>query len=257
MIIDCHVHIHPEADGWGDRYDASLDTLMDALRQGPVDKAVLLPIAPKVSNDFIYKACKSYPDQLIGFASVEPNDPQRSVIELEHAVFNLGLKGLKLHPRLQGFGINDFQNILPLIQKSALLNIPVLIDGFIYGSNMFELKVLELINRLACSVPEAKIILAHAGGFQLFDALMIAKSTYNVYLDISFTPQYFRGSSIIKDLGFVIKKLGVDRIIYGSDHPEMPLLTTFSETLDILQQYGLTSSQIDAILGENIQGLIP
>ena len=256
MIIDCHTHIHPDVDGLGDRYDASAKTLVDSLRQGPVDRAVILPIAPRVSNEFVSETCLAYPDELIGFASVEPLKGYVAIEDFERAVTLLGLKGLKLHPRMQEFGHDDLEQVVPLIQKCADLGVPALIDAFPYGRNMFKTRCIELINNLAQAVPQARIILAHAGGYQLFDALVVAKANRNVFLDISFTPQYYRGTSIINDLGFVIHKLGAERIIYGSDHPEMPVISTFDDTVKILEEYGLNSSQMDDILGNNMASLI-
>lgn len=256
MIIDCHTHIHPQADGFLPNRDASLATLIEALRHGPVDRAVVLPIAPEVSNDFIADACRTYPDELIGFASVEPLKGKSAIEQFEEAIVHLGLKGLKLHPRRQGFGQADFEQIVPLIKKAADLMVPVLIDAFPYGQSVFKTHAVQLVNDLAVVVPRAKLILAHAGGYQLFDALMVAKSNPYVFLDISLTPLYFRGTSVENDLGFVIRKMGAERIIYGSDHPDIPILTAFEQMMEVLDHYGLTTTQVDAILGNNLVELL-
>ena len=256
MIIDCHTHIHPQPDGWGSRYDASVTTLVEALTHGPVTKAVVLPIAPRVSNEFIAECCQKYPEQLIGFASVEPLKGRSAIEQFERAVCDLGLRGLKLHPRFQGVSQADAAVVIPLIQKAAALNVPVLIDAFPYGKSVFTTRAVELINNLAEAVPNANLILAHAGGYQLFEAFVVAKAHRNVYLDISFTIPYFRGTSIVADLGFVIKKMQAERVVYGSDHPEQPVLVTYEETRKVLEGYGLHSSQMDAIFGNTMAALL-
>ena len=43
------------------------------------------------------------PKKLVGFALVAPNPADRAAGELKRAIKDLGLKGLKLHPSLQGF----------------------------------------------------------------------------------------------------------------------------------------------------------
>src|SRR3990172_10037888 len=106
MIIDAHTHIHPDPKGFGERYDASLETLISSLEKSDVDKAILLPISPYVPNEFIAEACRKYPDLLIGFASVNPLDPG-SPDKLMHDVKKYNLKGLKLHPRIQKFSLGD------------------------------------------------------------------------------------------------------------------------------------------------------
>lgn len=256
MIIDGHVHIHPKPDGFGSKYDASEETLISSLRKGSIDKAVILAIAPEISNELIADSCEKYPDELIGFASVEPLSGNHAITQLEIAVEQLGLKGLKLHPRRQSFGINNANEILPLIKKASELRIPVLIDAFPYGQGMFKRQEIELISILAESVPKAQFIVAHAGGHRLFDAFMVAKSNYNIFLDISFTLHYYKGTSIEADLKFVICKIGAERVIYGSDHPTVPLLTAFEETMSFLDQCGLSDKEIDCILGKNIISLI-
>jgi predicted TIM-barrel fold metal-dependent hydrolase len=256
MIIDCHTHIHPQPDGFGARCDASLAALLQELNAGQVDRAVVLPIAPMVSNEFVAEACGKYPDKLIGFASVEPLKGKAALEQLEQAVVELGLKGLKLHPRLQGFGCMHLASVVPIVERAADLKVPVLIDAFPYGSEVFRTRPIELINDLALAVPQVKLIMAHAGGHQLFDAMMVAKANRNIFLDISLTPIYYRGTSIESDLGFVIRKVGAERILYGSDHPDRPLRATFSQVLQILETYGLSSSQLDAILGNNLTELL-
>jgi predicted TIM-barrel fold metal-dependent hydrolase len=256
MIIDCHTHIHPQPDGWGARFDASVNTLVDALARGPVNRAVVLPIAPKVSNEFIAQACRNHPERLIGFASVEPLQGARAIEQFERAVQDLGLRGLKLHPRLQGFGQADGQQIVPLIQKAAALKVPVLIDAFPYGRDVFKTRAVALINDLAGAVPDANLILAHAGGYRVLEAFLVAKAHRNVHLDISFTPSYYRGSSVEMDLGFVIRKMNAERILYGSDHPERPLLEAYRETRETLERFGLTDRQLEAVFGGNLTPLV-
>jgi predicted TIM-barrel fold metal-dependent hydrolase len=256
MIIDGHTHIHPRIDGFGENRNASVAALIDGLRNGPISKAIVLPIAPEISNEFVAEACREYPDILTGFASVEPLLGDVAIEQFERAIFDLGLRGLKLHPRRQKFGHNEFVQIIPLIKKTVDLKVPVLIDAFPYGQGFFDRREVQLVNDMAVAVPHAKIILAHAGGYQIFDALMVAKANPNVFLDISFTPLYFRGTSIERDLGFVIRKMGGERIIYGSDHPDTPILTAFEQMMEVLNGYGLTEAHMEAVLGNNLAELL-
>jgi predicted TIM-barrel fold metal-dependent hydrolase len=48
-----------------------------------------------------------YPEQFMGFASVDPWKGKLAVQELERSVKELGLRGLKLHPTTQAFFPND------------------------------------------------------------------------------------------------------------------------------------------------------
>src|SRR5688572_28281362 len=57
---------------------------------------------PPLTNDRVAQISRDYPEQFIGFASVDPHKPNH-VDELERAVTELGLRGLKIHPQVQAF----------------------------------------------------------------------------------------------------------------------------------------------------------
>jgi predicted TIM-barrel fold metal-dependent hydrolase len=78
-----------------------------------------------VGNDYVASIVQRYPEQFMGFASVDPWKGKMAIQELERSVKDLGLKGLKLHPTAQAFFPNDIQ-FYPLWEKAAELEIPVL-----------------------------------------------------------------------------------------------------------------------------------
>jgi hypothetical protein len=61
---------------------------------------------PRVSNEFVSKIVDRYPDRIVGFASVDPHK-ELAVKDLEYAIRQLRLSGLKLHPQVQAFEPND------------------------------------------------------------------------------------------------------------------------------------------------------
>ena len=254
-MIDAHVHITENGKWFNTDYDASVERLIESLEESKIDKAVILPIAPFISNDFVANVCKEYPDKLIGFASVNPLEGMKAAEVLEKDVKKYNLKGLKLHPRLQDFDLKD-PRLIPVFQKCAELKIPIVIDAF-PGMNLSSNESIPLlIGKIASAVPEVNITIAHAGGYKILDTLFVAKSYKNIYLDISYTPFYFQGSSIEKDIKFVIKKIGANRCIYGSDHPELELSNTFDLTVKLLKMYGLSEEEMNSILGNTISSLI-
>jgi uncharacterized protein len=255
MIIDAHVHVHPNPKGFGDRYDASIETLIKSLDQSEVDKAVVLPIAPKVSNDFIEKVCRDYPEQLIGFASVNPSEGEKALRDFDQSMEKFPFKGLKLHPRLQDFALND-PRIIPILQRAGERNIPVLIDAFPNGSGSIARSLPLLLDEVAHQVPKTKIIMAHMGGYRFMDCMAVVLSNKNVYVDISYVLPFFENSIFEKMLEFAIKKVGANRVIYGSDHPEMPIRETFERTKGILKRFNLADKETELIFGGTIQTLL-
>ncbi|MGH9765753.1 MAG: amidohydrolase family protein, partial [Blastocatellia bacterium] len=78
-----------------------------------------------VGNDYVAGVVKKYPEQFIGFASVDPWKGAIAVHEMQRAVEDLGLRGLKLHPVTQAFFPND-ERFYSLWEKCSELEVPVL-----------------------------------------------------------------------------------------------------------------------------------
>lgn len=254
MIVDAHVHITPDGKWFNTDYNASLVSLVSELEMASIDKAVLLPIEGFISNDFIVESCRKYPDRLIGFASVNPLQCQKAIRELECYVTQFGLRGLKLHPRLQGFHPLS-KGVISLLSKAVELGIPIIFDTFPRGGYLPIKDTLPLVyDELSRIVPEAKIILAHSGGHRVLDAMAVAKSNPNVYLGISFCISYYWNSSVIKDLLFAIRKVGAHRVIYGSDYPEMRIASYYVKATELLAS--LSKEEKDLIFGDNISSLL-
>lgn len=256
MIIDAHTHIHPRADGFGKKFDASVGGLIGSLQESPADMAVVLAIAPEIPNEFVAEACAAHPARLIGFASVDPYGGAAAQGELRVAVEKMGLRGLKIHPRRQNVGLDKVELLVPLVACAAELRIPVLIDAFPCGQDWFRIRELELISVLAERNPDARIILAHAGGHRVFDAMLVAKAHANVWVDISFTPTYYQNTSVEQDLVQVMGKLGSKRLIYGSDHPEVSMLQSCERALKLLRQTGFDEDGIADVMGGNMRLLL-
>ena len=261
MIIDAHVHVHPDAKGFGDKYDATVEFLIENLEDSPVEKACVLPIAAEdpflrnVTNDFVAEICEKYPDQLIGFASVDPKKGEAAAKELEDLVTKYDLKGLKLHPRFQGFSPDD-PVIFPVVRKAGELGIPVAIDSYIWKPTPLKWQMPLLIDDLAKAAPETKIIVCHSGGYRFMDALFLAKANDNVYLDTSATLRWLMGTPFEDQFAFMLKSAGAERIIFSSDHPEHPTKDCYEHTKLALDKFGFNEEEQGMIFGANIIRLL-
>ena len=199
MIIDSHVHIHPNKDGFGPKYNASIEFLLENIENSEVDKAVILPIVASdpflrnVQNKYVGEICGKYPNLFWGFASVDPARGKDAIKELEDTVKEYNLKGLKLHPRFQNMAMNDFR-LISVVDKAADLGIPIAIDTLIWKPTPLRFQDPLLIDDVAKAVPDAKIIMCHMGGYRFMDALFVAVANDNVYLDISVTVEWIHKS---------------------------------------------------------------
>ena len=262
MIIDAHVYVNAECDGFGKKFDASMENLLANLNASPVDKAIILPIAAdtpyvkRISNRFVYECCRDHPDLLMGFASVNPAEEAGAPAILERDVREYNLKGLKIHPRFMGFAASDGR-LVPLARKAGELGIPVAIDCYLWKPTPLHMQDPFHIDLLCKRAPETNIIVCHTGGFRFLDALAVAKANDNAYFDLSLSLLYFHGTPFEDQFMFVLKSIGASRLIYGSDHPQDPLADTYAKARAILVKHGFASEDLDLIFGGTILRLLP
>lgn len=176
-----------------------------------------------VGNDYVASIVKQYPDQFMGFASVDPWKGKLAINELERAVTELGLRGLKLHPTTQAFFPNDTR-FYPLWQKASDLGIPVLfhsgqtgVGAGTPGGGGYKLKYSHpmLLDDVAADFPDLTIIMAHPAVPWQEEQLSVALHKGNVYIDLSgWSPKYFR-PILVQYIRSILK----DKVLFGSDYP--------------------------------------
>ncbi len=233
MIIDCHTHIFESGRGGPFDLPSSADDLMREMDSHGVDAAVVLPLPGVARNEYVQKECARSSGRLTGLYNPEFTEPAETIRKMEAFFGRYSPPGLKIHPRQQGVSVNDGV-VLDVLHWAAERALPVLFDVFAYGSSLDNPALHPLAyHRLAQRLPGLRMILAHAGGHKLMDAFMVAKSNPNVFLDLSFTPVYFKDSSLAADCGFVCRRLPAGRVLYGSDFPYV----RFTDSIEAARGY--------------------
>ena len=176
-----------------------------------------------VGNEYVASVVEKYPHRFVGFASVDPWKGEMAIRELERAVKELGLRGLKLHPTSQAFFPND-QRFYPLWAKCSELGVPVVFHtgqtgvgaGSPGGAGM-KLKYSQplLIDDVAADFPDLTIIMAHPAVPWQEEQLSIVLHKANVYMDLSgWSPKYFR--PVLTQYATTLLQ---DKVLFGSDYP--------------------------------------
>lgn len=256
MIIDTHVHVAPSANRLGAKQDASADTFLSAFDASPLDAAVLLPIEPIIPTSFTVEVASQRPGRLYSYASVEPRKGFACVRDLERLATEAPVRGLKLHPRRQGITRADLPVLRALARTAGTLHLPVLVDAFPYGRGALRDDSLELVEALADAAPSTNLIIAHMGGTRLLDALTLARTSYNIYLDISLTYAVFRSSHLAADFFYAIRRIGARRCLYGSDYPDVGLTEAYEDMREALDAHRFTSDEQDCIFGNTASMLL-
>jgi predicted TIM-barrel fold metal-dependent hydrolase len=219
MIVDCHTHIFEAGSGGPFNLPSRGDDLVREMDAHGVDVSVVLPTPDSATNEFVQSECARWPDRLVPFYNPDFREPAKTVAVMESFYNSYGPKGLKIHPRLQGVTVEDsvVKEVLTWADERGVV---VLFDVFMWGETVDNLLLHPLAyHKVAQSFPSLKMILAHAGGYKQHEAFIVAKSNPNVYLDLSLSPVYFKGSSLASDCTMLCTRLPAGRVIYGSDFP--------------------------------------
>jgi predicted TIM-barrel fold metal-dependent hydrolase len=178
---------------------------------------------PPLSNDSVAEIVRRYPQQFVGFASVDPHKGKAAVIEMERAITELGLSGAKFHPGMQAFYPND-PRFYPLMGKIQDLGVPALfhtgtngLGAGMPGGMGIKLDYTRPIylDSLAADFPRLTIIGAHPSWpwHEEMIAAMLHKT--NIYNDLSgWSPKYIP-EELLREAATRLQ----DRFLFGSDYP--------------------------------------
>ncbi len=206
MIIDCHCHAG-KGDGFRGPWDteANIDRHLSRARAAGINKTVVFPVFNSdyaSANARLYRVVKAYPQELIGFAALNPvRDAGRVETMVRRAVEDYGFRGLKIH------GLDSFpgREALDIARRYRL---PVLLD---------VVNKMAAVEMIAPQYPDLNFIIPHLGGFkddwmtylQMIDQLVRHP---NVYADTS-------GVRYWDALPLAVRRAGAAKLLFGSDGP--------------------------------------
>ena len=179
---------------------------------------------PRLTNDFIAKAVKEFPEVFVGFACVDPWKGKMAEAEVERAIGELGLIGVKFQQSAQGFYPDD-QRFYPLWQKISELGVPVMFHmgttgfgAFAPGGHGIKLgysRPIPHVDSVAADFPELTVICAHPGWPWTDEVLAIGLHKTNVFMDLSgWAPRHFP-KSLIQHANRGLQ----DKCMFGTDYP--------------------------------------
>jgi predicted TIM-barrel fold metal-dependent hydrolase len=182
------------------------------------------PMHPDRCNDYIAAVVRADADRFIGFASVNPlyKGPEIAVAELERAVVELGLSGVKLYPMYQHWAANDRDLAFPIYAKAQELDIPVMIHQA--GSTRIDAKLElgrpALLDDIGRVFRDLRVIVAHCGLPWVDEALFLLTKHPNFYAELS----YLIASISRRDLFLLLSRcepmfVPLEKLFFGTDYP--------------------------------------
>lgn len=206
----------------------------------------------RARNDGLLELAQDSGGFFFPVCSVHPADGQAALDEIDRVAAG-GAAWLKLHPNKQKFDVAD-PAVARVVEKATENGLPILFDAY----SPWDANQPGKFVNLAMAVPDARLILAHAHGpgfSQLLVYDIVGRYPWwhrNVWIDISVTGLMLAGGPFAEQFAWVLRRVGTDRIIFGSDYPLDDPLTAAGAVADL----GFSDAEQAAILRDNAAGLL-
>jgi uncharacterized protein len=209
---------------------------------------------PPLDNEWLARICARSGGRFIGFGSVDPL--RLDAIERLQQFPELNLRGVKLHPTLQGFDPAD-NAVLPFFDAAAELDLIVLTHSGTSGVGAGEpggqglridLARPLLLDRIAARHPHMPIVLAHVGWPWHLEALAMALHKSNVYLDISGWKYRYLPEDVRREMSRRLSR----QFCFGTDYP----MFDPAESLAEFEALGLPEKVARYVMHDNATELL-
>jgi predicted TIM-barrel fold metal-dependent hydrolase len=236
-VFDAHVHLGTDVDGMVGSYEE----LAAICERYGIERCFAFALdepdrhpAFRVPNDRTLAHAERSQGRLIPFARL---DLAESPLEEAKRCLELGARGFKLHPRSQGFKVND-ERLEPIVSLAAERGVPVLIHG---GRGLPP--IADHLARLVERYPLAQLIVAHAG---IADMDALARS-------LGGKPGVFFDTSVWSpiDLLDFYRQVAPEQILYASDFPYGQQPSALLMAIRTARLAGFNEDEVRMILWEN------
>lgn len=264
QIIDTHVHIflpriaEAAVQATNDFYEGSqnaeipvpislghlpgtVDDLTARMLKNGIARSVVFSTATsahqvELVNDFIGGVCETRPE-LIGVGTMHPDFPnfERELRRMKL----LGLVGVKLHPDIQRFRLDD-ERLMPLYELMSAEGLFLIAHT---GDYRFDYSSPRRMARIARAFPGLRCIAAHFGGWSEWSDARECLRLPNVYMDTSSTLGFGAREAARK----AFEVFDQTHIFFGTDYP----LWDQGEELERFFSLDLGDRLNEMVLGKN------
>ena len=259
-LVDFHVHIFPEkvaaravsslseAYGVAPVAEPTVGGLTALMDQVGVDVSVVVPVATRADQVASINtwAAQTSSERIVCFGALHPGlDDLGSEVD---RIAELGLKGLKLQPNFQQFSPDD-PALFPAYEAAQ----DRLVVLFHSGQEIAPIPRVyarpRALAQVQAAFPRLRMVVAHMGGYQMWDEFREHLLGKDVYLDISYCPADQLSDA---DMVAMIRAHGAGRVVFATDFP------WGNPRADLTRLCGLPLSQdeIESIAWKNARDLL-
>ncbi len=248
-LIDIHTHIYPTAiaqkaatsirefyDLDTHEMDGTAQTLLDRGTLAGIERFVVLPVAMRPDrtrhiNDFILEQVAAQP-RFLGFGTVHA--AMENITDEVEYIIEKGLRGIKMHPDFQTFGIDD-PRLFPVYEAVAG-KLPINLH---MGDKRYDYSHPARLKKILKLFPKLQVIATHFGGYSMYETAYELLHDEDCIIDITSSIMFMEEGMPEK----YIRAYGAERMAFGTDYP---LWDPVAETQRFLQ-LKLTDEEFDQI----------
>ncbi len=233
-------------------------------------------------NDEIASMVSQWPQRFAGLATLPLQDIDASIAELDRAVNVLGLKGAEFDTVVNGKNWDESE-FSPLFEAAESMgavlfyhpqpqhnvmrehvnryglttSVGVLLEDTLIVATLIFGGILE-------KYPDLKVCVAHGGGYACFGMGRLDRGWQvrsEAQVNISRPPSAYERrlyyDTVVQSeaaLRFLIDRVGIDRVVLGSDYPLVNWDPSITEWIQGLER--LTQEEKDKILWKNLESLL-
>lgn len=266
-VFDIHTHVYPEKVAQKAvsnfvrffEYNVECTGLIDDLekraRSNSIGGYLLLTVAARPDNvakinGYAAECVKSSREKgfkayAFGGMHQDMTDDDKEA-ELDRCMA-AGISGIKLHPDLQKFNIDD-RSMYPFYEMLSERNLPVTFHMGDERPRKYYSNPLRLL-RVLDDFPRLRVVAAHFGGYMIWDeAVNLLAGREGLKFDTSSSFVYM----IPERSKRIIGKLGAENVMFGTDYPSLDA----SEELERFFEIDLTDKEREKILWNNAAELL-
>lgn len=274
MIIDIHTHTFPEkiADSAITKMEEDIvkgqgfevkcarvptfDGLSESTKKSGMDLSVVCPVATnvrqpeKINRLAAERNEKMDETRVFSFGAIHPDCENYKEIIDEIAAMDL--RGIKLHPDYQNTFFDD-EKYIRIVDYAAGKGLGIIVHA---GEDVGLPDTIhctpDMILNLWKHIQPEKLILAHMGGWRLWDEVEEKIVGLPLYLDTAVVlnrkfPVKLENAQFQR----MVRNHGADKILYGTDSPWYDQI----QSLEDFENAGLNREEKRLILGENANRL--
>lgn len=271
MIIDVHTHIYPpkiakkaiekleKCSGVPANTNGLREGLLCSMKEAGIDYSLLLPVATSskqvdtINEEAAQTNAQAYKTGLYSFGAIHPQTENYK--EVLRRIKDSGLKGVKLHPDYQEAFFNDIR-YKRIVEEATKLDLYMMVHagediGLPTPIHCRPEHVVEVVKETGTD----KLILAHMGGWRLWEEVQQQLLELPLFFDTSFSENYIKGvSGLLDELSFValVRAMGADRVLFGTDSP----WSSQKQAVEWMNATSLTKEEKEMIFSGNFMRIL-